>query len=213
MAKLSSGILGGISGTVGNVVGGRWRGIDYIRSKPASVKNPNTEAQRNQRMRFRLVITLLRKMQPFVVIGFRKGRKNQTEMNYAMSVNVRNAISGTYPDLEIDPQALVVSVGDLQGSSTAGLDLSVAETAIFTWINESGVGNASDNDAAMALLYNVDKDAVIYKLHGASRADENLAVTLPESWSGDSVAGYLTFRSETNRGVSNSQFLGTETAA
>lgn len=213
MAKLSNGILGGISGTVGNVVGGRWRGIDYIRSKPASVKNPNTEAQRTQRMRFRLVITFLRKIQPFVAIGFRKGRKSQTEMNYAMSVNIRDAITGTYPDLEIDPSALIVSVGDLQGSSTAGLDLSVAETATFTWINEAGVGNASDDDAAMVLLYNADKDAVIYKLHGASRMDENLAVTIPASWSGDSVAGYLTFRSETSRGVSDSQFLGTETAA
>lgn len=70
MAKLSSGILGGISGTVGNVVGGRWRGINYIRSKPTSVKNPNTEAQRTQRMRFRLVITLLKKIRLFITIGF-----------------------------------------------------------------------------------------------------------------------------------------------
>ena len=59
MAKIKKGILGGISGTVGNVVGGNWRGIDYIRSKPSSVRNPNTEAQRAQRMRFRLVMSFL----------------------------------------------------------------------------------------------------------------------------------------------------------
>jgi hypothetical protein len=31
MAKISQGILGGFSGTVGTVVGGHWRGIDYMR--------------------------------------------------------------------------------------------------------------------------------------------------------------------------------------
>lgn len=213
MAKLRSGILGGISGTIGNVVGGRWRGINYIRSKPTSVKNPNTEAQRTQRMRFRLVITLLKKIRPFITIGFQNGKRSQTEMNYAMSVNLREAVTGTYPDLEIDPESLVVSIGDLQGAGTAAIDLSVAETATFTWVNEAGVGNASDNDAVMTLLYNIDKEAAIYKLHGASRMDETMQISIPETWSGDAVAGYLTFRSETSRGVSNGQYLGTETAA
>jgi hypothetical protein len=213
MAKLRSGILGGISGTVGNVVGGRWRGIDYIRSRPASVKNPNTEAQQKQRMRFRLVMSLLKKIRPFVTIGFQNGSRNQTAMNMAMSLNVREAISGTFPDLEIDPARLVVSAGDLQGASQSELDVSVAETATVTWLNEAGTGNASDNDGAMVLLYNKEKDAVIYKLHGASREDESVTLVIPSSWSGDSVAGYLTFRSETGRNVSNGIFLGEETAA
>lgn len=213
MAKLSKGILGGISGTVGNVVGGNWRGIDYIRSKPSSVRNPNTEGQRRQRMRFRLVMSLLKRSRSFITIGFRNGVQGQTEMNRAMSLNVREAITGTYPDLEIDPEALVVSTGDLQGSSVSGMDLSIAGTATLTWVNEAGAGNASNDDAAMALLYNMDKGAVVYRLHGASREDETLEVNLPSSWSGDTVAGYLTFRSETGRDVSNSQYLGTENAA
>ncbi|MEX2344759.1 MAG: DUF6266 family protein [Balneolaceae bacterium] len=213
MAKLNSGILGGISGTVGNVVGGRWRGIDYIRSKPASVKNPNTEAQQEQRMRFRLTMSLLKKIRPYVSAGFQNGNRQQTAMNAAMSVNVREAIGGTFPNLEIDPSKLVVSVGDLAGSAQAELDVSVAETATVTWLNEAGTGNASDDDAVMALLYNKEKDDVIYKLHGASREDETLSITIPSSWSGDTVAGYITFRSETDRNVSNGIFLGEETAA
>jgi hypothetical protein len=35
MGKISKGILGGFSGTVGTVVGGKWKGIDYMRSKPS----------------------------------------------------------------------------------------------------------------------------------------------------------------------------------
>ena len=40
MAIISQGILGGISGKIGNVVGGSWKGIDYLRIMPASVANP-----------------------------------------------------------------------------------------------------------------------------------------------------------------------------
>lgn len=184
-----------------------------IRSKPSSVKNPNTEAQQTQRMRFRLIMSLLKKSRPFINIGFQNGGKGQTAINRAMSLNVREAITGTYPNLEINPEALVVSTGDLQGASTAGMDLSVAETASFTWSNEAGSGNASNEDAAMVLLFNAEKGAVIYSLHGASREDETLQLAVPQSWSGDPVAGYLTFRSETGRDVSESRYLGTENAA
>ena len=213
MAKIKNGILGGISGTVGNVVGGRWRGIDYIRSKPSSVKNPRTEAQRTQRMRFSLVMSFLKKSRPFINIGFQNSGQGQTAMNRAMSLNVREAITGTYPDLEINPEALVVSTGDLQGASTTGMDLTVAETATFTWNNDAGSGNASNDDGAMVLLFNTEKSAVIYSLYGASREDETLQMAVPPSWSGDPVAGYLAFRSETGRDVSESIYLGTENAA
>ena len=49
MGKISQGILGGVSGKVGNVVGGSWKGIDYLKIMPASVANPQTPAQMDQR--------------------------------------------------------------------------------------------------------------------------------------------------------------------
>ncbi len=33
MGTISKGILGGFSGKVGTVVGGSWKGIDYMRSR------------------------------------------------------------------------------------------------------------------------------------------------------------------------------------
>ena len=42
MGKINQGILGGVSGQVGNVIGGTWKGIDYLRIKPSSVANPKT---------------------------------------------------------------------------------------------------------------------------------------------------------------------------
>jgi hypothetical protein len=40
MGKINQGILGGFSGKVGNVVGGSWKGIEYMRVIPASIANP-----------------------------------------------------------------------------------------------------------------------------------------------------------------------------
>jgi hypothetical protein len=53
MAKLTGGILGGFSGKVGNVVGGFWKGIPYMRMwlKPSYVDNANTQRARG-RMKF-----------------------------------------------------------------------------------------------------------------------------------------------------------------
>lgn len=45
MAVIKSGILGGVSGSIGNVTGSSWKGISVLRTKPLSVANPNTPAQ------------------------------------------------------------------------------------------------------------------------------------------------------------------------
>jgi hypothetical protein len=213
MAKLRSGILGGISGTVGNVVGGRWRGIDYIRSKPSSVRNPNTEAQRKQRMRFRLVIRLLRQIRPLVNIGFGGSSQGQTPMNRAMSVNLTQAVTGEYPDLEIDPGKVVFSAGSLAGGDNPSMDVSQPGIVTVSWNYSTGTGNASRDDGAIVLLYNTDRDEVHYRLHGAAREDEAVELQIPDIWQGESIAGYLAFRSETGLARSPSRYIATETAA
>lgn len=213
MAKLSSGILGGISGTVGNVVGGSWRGVDYIRSKAASIKNPNTEAQQTQRTRFRLVISLLKKILPFIHIGFPKGVRKQSPYNRAVSLNIKQAVTGTLPDMKIDPAKLVVSQGVLPGGPGAAVDVSTAGTVTVTWQDNTGESGASADDGVMVLLYNQDKDSVVYRLNGAVRSDGTIAMAIPANWSGDTVAVYLSFRSALGRDVSDSQFLGSEAAA
>lgn len=45
MAVIKAGILGGLSGSIGNVTGSSWKGIAVLRTKPLSVANPNTPAQ------------------------------------------------------------------------------------------------------------------------------------------------------------------------
>jgi len=49
MARMYQGILGGLSGKIGNVVGSSWKGVPVLKTKPLSVSNPKTAAQVAQR--------------------------------------------------------------------------------------------------------------------------------------------------------------------
>ena len=59
MGTFKQGIYGGYSGKVGNVVGGSWKGIDYMRILPTSVANPQTDAQLTQRQKFSVTMHYL----------------------------------------------------------------------------------------------------------------------------------------------------------
>jgi hypothetical protein len=57
-AKISQGILGGVSGTVGNVVGGSWKGINYLRVRAQHFQDAKTEGQVGQRAKFGAYVAL-----------------------------------------------------------------------------------------------------------------------------------------------------------
>ena len=59
MGKIKKGILGGFSGKTGSVVGGSWKGIDYMRSLATSVANPKTSAQVTVRTNFSALVSIM----------------------------------------------------------------------------------------------------------------------------------------------------------
>lgn len=213
MAKIKKGILGGISGSVGNIVGFQRQGNDYIRTKPANVRNPNTEAQQKQRLRFRLIVAFLKSVKPFIKVGFKYSGVKGGPFSVAMSVNVKEAIGGDFPDYAIDPQKLVLSQGSLYGANVSALDMSTAGSATITWVSDTSTAESSGNDSAMVLLYNTAKGEVAYRISGSLRSDETVTLPVPGGWSGDDIAGFLAFRAEDEASVSDSIYLGTETAA
>ena len=62
MGKIKKGILGGFSGKTGTVVGGSWKGIEYMRSLATSVANPNTSAQITVRSNFKTIVQIMSKV-------------------------------------------------------------------------------------------------------------------------------------------------------
>jgi len=105
MGTISKGILGGFSGKVGTVIGGTWKGISYMRSIPTSVSNPNTPAQLEQRAKFSTIVKFLQPLTGFLRFGFKSQAIKMSAFNAAMAVNFKNAITGVFPNFEIDYQS------------------------------------------------------------------------------------------------------------
>ena len=215
MGKISQGVLGGFSGKVGNVVGGSWKGIDYMRIKPASVANPRTQGQVDQRSKFSVVLNFLQPMSEFLRVGFKLYTKKMTQFNSAMSYNLNHAVTGAYPDFTIDYPHALVSHGQLNGAIGTGVASANPAVVDFTWEDNSGPGmsKAKTTDKALLLVYNASKGIAIYDLEGASRDTGAQSLEVPADFSGDEVQTFMAFISEDGSQVSDSVYVGSVVVA
>jgi len=208
MGKISQGILGGFSGKVGNVIGGNWKGIDYMRVRPASVANPQTEGQVEQRSRFSTVLQFLQPLNGFLKVGFRNYAVKMTQFNSAMSYNIKNAIIGVYPDYVIDFENALISRGGLSGALNPTVNSPAAGQVEFNWVDNSTDVNTKPTDKAMVLVYNPAKKESVYLTDGATRSTESQTLTVPNLYSGDTVYAFIAFISEDGKEISNSKYVG-----
>lgn len=213
MGKISQGILGGISGKVGNVVGASWKGIDYLRIKPTNVANPRTVGQVNQRTKFTATLGFLQPNLEFIKIGFKNYAVKKTAFNVAMSYVLKNAITGIEPDFEVDYGLALLSRGTLAPALNGSTDLTTPGEVSFSWDDNSTDGNALATDKAMLLVYNPAKKASIYTLAGAERSTGMDNLVIPPTYAGDTVELYISFISEDGKKVSDSVYLGSGTAS
>lgn len=212
MGKISQGVLGGFSGKVGNVVGGTWKGIGYMRIKPANVSNPRTAGQVDQRSKFSTTLKFLQSMTDFLRVGFKLYANKMTQFNAAMSYNLNNAITGSYPNFTIDYANALVSRGGLTGAFNAAVSSS-GGLVEFTWDDNTGSGNAQATDKALLVVYNPAKDESIYDSAGAVRSATSQNLGMPTSYVGDDVEAFIGFLSEDGKEVAHSVYLGSVTVA
>lgn len=212
MGKIAQGILGGLSGKVGNVIGGSWKGIDYIRIKPSSVANPRTEGQVNQRNRFTVTLEFLQAIKPFIKQGYKSLAIKKTEFNAAMSYILNNAVTGTAPNFNINYTDALVSRGGLSGVLNGTTDLNNPGEVAFGWDDNSAEGNANATDRVMLLVYNPAKKESISVVDGNLRTSGSQTVVIPTTYAGDTVELFAAFITADGSQVSNSTYLGSGTA-
>ena len=207
MGTIKQGILGGFSGKVGNIVGASWRGIDYIRSMPASVHNPRTEAQMTQRNRFSLVAKMLKAFIPIIRVGFASSvGTGKSAFSVAMSYNVRNAVIGLYPDFEINFPLVKLTSGELYGAGNASATSS-GGSLDFVWDSDL-LNNAAATDKVILMAYNHMLNESAYDVDAATRADGSGSLAVPPTWDGEQVDTYLALYSADGKLISNSVHTG-----
>lgn len=193
MGKIKQGILGGFSGKVGPVIGSSWKGKAVMKAQALSYNDRNSVAQQQQRKKFSLVGKFVASVLGFINEGFRHRAVGMTAPNAAVASNLEVAITGDWPDYELDYTKAVVSSGpvDLPYSPSASAE---GNSVTITWSDNSGMGNAEADDQVMVLVFNPAKGQCVYNTAIADRSERNATLALPTAWSGDTVNVWLAMR-------------------
>ena len=213
MGKINLGILGSFSGKVGNVVGGKWKGISYMRAKATSVSNPRTDGQMSQRSKFALVLAILKPITGFIRVGYKKYAIKQTAFNAAMSYILNNAVTGSSSaDYSVDLAKVLVSRGNLTGAANAKVT-SAGGVVTLTWDDNSGSGTATQTDKALIVVLNPTRVESVFDTAGNQRVAGTEDIPVPADWVGESVEVFLGFITADGKDVANSVYLGTVAVA
>ncbi|MBB6328857.1 hypothetical protein FHS59_004516 [Algoriphagus iocasae] len=182
MGKVTDGLLGGISGKVGNLVFYQVNGETLIRTKPGAGSVSSSSLQTYHQKAFALAQEFLSPLKKELAIGFgafKRGTKRGIDR--AKSLLLKNAI---YPNEGIpvlQPQKVLVSSGDLTGVDGGVLSRIDPYRFRIEWNNNSWDGSARDGDKSFVVVYDTE-EARVFSIKGASyRKDGFQEVELP--WS------------------------------
>jgi hypothetical protein len=212
MGTINKGILGGFSGKVGTVVGGSWKGINYIRSKGNNRNMNPTDKQLAQQLKFAMVMRFVQPMAALLNISFRHFAIKMTGINNAFSYNLKNAVTGTYPSFEIDYSLALVSRGDLPNALAPAVTAVAGSLLTFSWTDNPGIGKARGTDQAILVAYCPAQRQAIYTTAGGLRSDLKGELNLLP-FSGLVVETYIGFISESGLGIATSIFTGEVTVS
>ncbi|WP_339865344.1 DUF6266 family protein [uncultured Algoriphagus sp.] len=166
MGKVTDGLLGGISGKVGNLVFYQVNGETLIRSIPGAGTGINSSLQTYHQKAFVLAQDFLSPLKKEIAIGFgafKVGTKRGIDR--AKSLLLKNAIYPSEGLPVLQPQKVLVSSGDLTG--VRGALLTIAEPGKFRieWIVNSWNGSARDGDKTFVVIYDT-REPRVFSIQG-----------------------------------------------
>jgi len=217
MAIFKKGINGAFSGTIGSTVGSSWRGINYMRSLPKPSKKPATPRQLAQQAKFALAVSFLQPMKWLLNVGFNdKLRGKNTGYNRGFQLFMAQAITGDYPDFEIDFEKVALSHGSMDKLIGLTLSSDAANTLSLTWVDfsdeptdgEEEEKSSYHDDQVYVLLYN-RTEQLFTTNRKAIRQDEGLQLELPAIFAGHEFHVWVFARHREHSGQSSSQYAGT----
>jgi hypothetical protein len=207
MGRISKGILGGFSGKVGTVVGGTWKGIEYIRSQPVARKTKFSQKQLEQQAKFKLTVGFLKCMLDLLMVTFNDFAIGMTGYNSAVSYNLKNAITGTYPDYTIDYGLVLVSRGDLPNVAAPVATAVAGGMVQFDWTDNSGTGKTKARDKVFVVVYSPALNMVLYTPGSALRS-EGTETLDARTFTGQTVHTYISVTSADGKDIANSVYTG-----
>ncbi len=210
MAKNLKGILSAISGRLGPIVGGTWKGIPYLRMTPKSNGQPKKQSSKQMahRAKFVYLTKWLKPFHAYVTLGFKNMAEGTTEISAAFSYNFKAALLGEYPNFEIDYARVMISLGKLPNMYLPHLSLMAPDRIRIDWQLNPPHENASYDDQLMVVVYSRQGKLVDGMMGGTKRTQKTCTFVFDERMAGHELDVYVSFWSINGRNVSNSQYLG-----
>lgn len=206
MGTFEKGILGGFSGKVGTVIGGNWKGIDYMRSKSSKRNFTPSQKQLEQQLKFALMMRFLQPMAGLLAESFHDFAIRKTGINAAFAYNFKEAITGVFPDYAIDYSKALVSRGNLP--NVLGPAVISGAGSILTWSWTDNLSTTADpNDKAILVAFCPSTKQAIFSTATGKRSDLTADLNVL-TFSGKQVETYIGFLSAETDNASNSIFTG-----
>lgn len=201
MAKQRGPVASTFSGRVGNVVGAKLKGGEYVtRSYQPSVKNPNTLRQRVSRLRMATAAKLAAGMAPAIVAGY--GKASGSTKMYPRNMFVRDLVSmDGMGAIAVENEQATITYNMVKVAPRIGINATPIcsapnfEEPHLVSIPVSGQPVTDIMPAGkMGLVfavYNADRNATIIKMVDAPLTGiTNVSVSVPLSWAGETAHVY-----------------------
>ncbi len=208
MGKLLQGPNGPFIGKLGTGVGVMWKGIPVIRSRPSRRKVPFSPGELAQQARFARMSKFLKGAMHLLNVTFQPLAVRMTGYNKAFSYNIKNALTGEYPDFQIDYAMVLLGRGDLPNAGSPVANSLAHSSLDFSWTDNSGKGKARGTDQAFIASYYEENNEWKYELNVADRSTGHGSMVF--DWqAGRTVHAYLGFISADEKEISDSFYAGT----
>ncbi|MEJ7694641.1 DUF6266 family protein [Daejeonella sp.] len=208
MAKYYKGVIGPISGKVGDKVYTIRNGQAYVQSKPKRSTKPPTTAQIIQRARFGMVAQFVGPIRNILNQTYSKINRKKEGVNVAIQQIHADAIIGEYPDFEIDFAKVTLTRGRL---SAPILEMSYSEEHCalqLSWSTKIDF-NSFHDDELIAMIYcpSLPEKWMILET-GIYRADEKGLIKIPAELSNREIHTWLFYRSRMQDSYSQCNYPG-----
>lgn len=220
MARLKNGLNGSVTGKLGNHVHYVRKGEDIVRMKPRRSHKPRSTEQKAQNTAFSVVMGFLKPLKNFINAGFKVSVIGTTKIaqNEAMSVNLKQAVKGVYPDLEMDYTKAMVTKGDLPSALNPTVSYTIDGPYIqlqFQWDKQSSLVYPRGRDQVMMVAYLPANKKSFYSISGNRRqAGEDILhggvslVNRGNKLKDRYIETYISFVSDDREQIADSVYVG-----
>lgn len=205
MSKNVKGLLGQQVGKVGPAVARKFRNLNVYSAYQPIVKNPRTQLQQVNRLRFATLSRLAHGFGCAVRLGFSAAVRgtNESPRNRFVKINA-NAVTASAPDsVETDFTAMVVAQGGLcpVRFNSPLFDTPEEVNVKFDEL-QANACQKTDNDKVYIVVFSPEDNLAVVS-EGVERSAQQVTAKVPSRWNGVKVQVFGFVR---NDGEANTEF-------